>query len=335
MRARDERIRPAREGMAGHLRRESEVRRPCGVDHERHTCPMRSRREAFDVGERADVGRVAHQHSARVGVGTQRRLDRIHRHRTRQPRSGVDLRTHPDRAQPREDEAEQHRPMEGARDDHTLTGASESEDRGLVGVRGSADREPAPVHSPRLGCARLGGRQQGVILLHGVESGEHRDVPDDDVAHQVAAVLVPGNAEGHRAAVAHVRGEAQPRLEERRIGGVAARIARVWRGHSSAPRNRPTASLLMRPIAFRGRGRNPATDISPILSGAELDRRDWLAVTTERSERTPRARHTAVGRIPQSRPRAWPCPLACRIRRIDPACSVLRSHSLDTVQPCE
>ena len=200
--------------------------------------------------------------------------------------------------------------MEGARDDHTLTGASESEDRGLVGVRGSADREPAPVHSPRLGCASLRGRQQGVILLHRVESGEHRDVPDDDVAHQVAAVLVPRNAEGHRAAVAHVGGEAEPCLEERRIGGVAARIARVWRGHSSAPRNRATASLLMRPIAFRGRGRNPATDISPILSGSELDRRDWLAVTTERSERTPRARHTAVGRIPQSRLRAWHLP-AC------------------------
>ena len=100
VRTRDDGIRPGRDRVRRQRRVEAEVRSPRRVDDERDAVPVRDRRQARHVTDRADVGRVADEHRSGVRGACQRRLEGAGGHPDGQAVAGVDLGPHPHRHEP-------------------------------------------------------------------------------------------------------------------------------------------------------------------------------------------------------------------------------------------
>jgi len=126
----------------------------------------------------------------------------------------------PDRLEPGEDEAQQHRPVQGAGDDHAVAGSAEREGQRLVAVGRATHGEVADVGPPQHGGPVLGVGEVAVGEGHRVEPAVQRDVAVDDGADQVGALLVPGDGEGRGPLLT----EAEPGVEQ---GSVAAQAPRV------------------------------------------------------------------------------------------------------------
>ena len=84
MRAGDHRIGTGLQRVRRHTRVEPEVRRPGGVDNERHAVAVSDVSEPRDVAHRAHIGRITNEDGLRVRVLRQRRRDCAWRHRQRQ-----------------------------------------------------------------------------------------------------------------------------------------------------------------------------------------------------------------------------------------------------------
>ena len=140
----------------------------------------------------------------------------------------VDVGPHPHGVESGEHQAEEHRAVECARDDDPVPGAPHGEGERLVPVRRAADGEAADVRSPETGSASLGLREHPPAELHRVESGVERHVARDNVAHEVAALLVPRDREGRRGVLV----EAQPGVEQGRLATQPARVSRHGRPRS-------------------------------------------------------------------------------------------------------
>lgn len=200
---------------------EAEVGGPGGIDDERHTVLVGRVSEPGDVADRADVGRVAHDHRPGPRAGGERPAYGVGRHAPRQAGRLVDLGPHPDRREPGEHEAQQHRPVQRAADDHLVTLAAQGQGDGLVGMGGAAGREAAHVGTPQGRGAGLGVGKHAGRELHRVEPGIERDVAGDHVADQVGALLVAGDGERRGRGLL----EAQPGVQQGRVVAQAARVS--------------------------------------------------------------------------------------------------------------
>ena len=184
-----------------------------------------------DVGQlthapdRPDVGGVGDEDGLRVGSEGERGGQGLGSQTGRHTPAVVELGRHPDRLEPREHETEEHRAVERALHDDALTGSRDGEGQGLVAVRRAADGEAAEIGSPEPRRARLSLLQEAAGELHLVEAAVERHVVADDLADEVGALLVPGDRERVRRAVA----VAEPRVEERSVPPESSGVAGVRR----------------------------------------------------------------------------------------------------------
>jgi hypothetical protein len=228
VRARHERVGAEGEGVRGEVGVEPEVRTPGRVDDERDVVRVGGARQAGDVTGRADVGGVADEDRNGAGRGGERRGDGVDGDAGGQAGRGVDVGVHPDGREAGEDEAEQHRAVEGAGDDDGVARPAHGEGQGLVAVGGAPGREAAQVHAPGARGPGLRVCQDAPAQLHRVEPGVERHVAGDDVADEVEPVLVTGDGERRRALLV----EPQPGIEQ---GGVTPQTPGVS-GHRRLPR---------------------------------------------------------------------------------------------------
>ena len=100
VRAGHEGVGPGRDRVRRQRRVEPEVGAPRRVDDERDAVPVRHRRQARHVTDRADVGRVADEHRSGVRGAGEGRLEGGGGHPDGQAVVGVDLGPHPHRLEP-------------------------------------------------------------------------------------------------------------------------------------------------------------------------------------------------------------------------------------------
>ncbi len=233
MGAGDEGVGAGREGVRRQGRVEPEVGAPRGIHDEGDAVPVGDRGQRAHLTHRADVGRVADEHGAGVGCTGECGLEGCSRDTRGQSVGRVDLGTHPDRVEPGEHEAEEHRAVQGAGHDDPVAGPAHGEREGLVAVRRPTDREAAQVGAPEPGGSRLGLGDHSTGELHRVEPGIEGHVPGYDVADEVVALLVAGDGERRRGVLL----EAQPGIEQRRVAAQPPGVS----GHARPASRRPTA----------------------------------------------------------------------------------------------
>ena len=152
----------------------------------------------------------------------------------RQPGDVIDRRTYPHRLEPREHQAQQQGPVQRPGHDDLVAGRADREREGLVAMGGAADREPADVGPPQRRRPALGLEEQAVLELHGVHAAVQRDVAAHDLADEVGALLVSGDAERRPWRGKH----GQIGVVD---GGVAAEVAGVGVGHPAHASDRGTS----------------------------------------------------------------------------------------------
>ena len=224
-----QRVSPGLEGVWWQPGVEPEVGPPGGVDDERDAVSVGHLRERADVADGAHVRRLADEDTLGVRGGREGLLKRGGRHPERQAVGRVDLWAHPDRLQAGKHEAEQHRAVQGARDDDPVSRTPDRERERLVAVGRPADGEAAQVGPPQVRGLGFGLPDDTSRELHRVEAGVQGDVTGDDVPDEVVALLVPRDREGGRGGLL----EAQPRVEQGRVAAQASGIG--GHGPQSAP----------------------------------------------------------------------------------------------------
>ena len=212
----DDGVRAGDEGVRRQGRVQPEVRAPGRVDDERHAGGVRRVGERRDVAGRAHVGGVPEQDGDRAGGAGQRLLDGVRGHGARQAAGGVDRADAPRPAagpastRPSSIERCRVRPTTTSSPGRPTARASAwlpcveppTEKRHQSAPQKRAARSSASASTPR-------------GQLHRVEAPVQRHVTGDDVADQVAALLVARDGEGPDVAGGGALGERQPGVEER------------------------------------------------------------------------------------------------------------------------
>ena len=144
-----------RHRVRGQVGVEAEVRSPSGVDNERDAVVVRGLGEPGDIADGADIGRIADENGSGARVFGEGSGDGCGRDTEWQAGRGVDLGADPDRGEPGEDQAEQHRAVQGAADDDPIAVAGYRQGEGLIGVGGAAGGEPAYLGAPEVRRASL------------------------------------------------------------------------------------------------------------------------------------------------------------------------------------
>ena len=219
MRAGHHGVRARRQGMRRQPRPEPEMRGPRRVDQQRHPGLVRGRRVPGQVAGGADVRRVTEEHRAGVRMPGQRVPDRPDRDRAGQPGRGVHLGQHPYRLQPGQHDAEQQRAVQRPGDHDRPARFADGQGERLVAVRRAGHREPAPVGAPQLCGPPLPLGQQLVRVLDAVQPAVQRRVTRGHRAGEVTPLLVPGHAHRGQGPGVRLRGEPQPGVQQRRVGG--------------------------------------------------------------------------------------------------------------------
>ena len=211
-----------RHRMRGQVGVEAEVGRPGGVDDEWDAVVMRGVREPSHVTDGADVGGIADENGSGVRVFGEGSGDGCGRDTEWQAGRGVDLGADPDRGEPGEDQAEQHRAVQGAADDDPIAVAGYRQGEGLIGVGGAAGGEPAYLGAPEVRRASLRVEQDSGRELHGVQARVEGHVARDDIADEVVALLVAGDRKGGWGLLV----KRQPGVEEWCVRTQPARVSR-------------------------------------------------------------------------------------------------------------
>ncbi len=215
-------VRPRRECVRREVGVEAEVRAPRGVHDERDVVGVGGRGEARDVPDRADVRGVADEDRDGVGCPRQGRGDVGGVQAGGQAVPGVHPGSDPHRLQAGEDQAEEHRAVQGPGDHHPVPRPSDGEGEGLVAVGRATHREAAEVDPPRPCGPCLGVGEDSAGEPHRVEPGVERDVTGHHVADEVEPVLVAGDRERRRRLLV----EPQPGIEQWRVRPETAGVSR-------------------------------------------------------------------------------------------------------------
>jgi hypothetical protein len=192
-----------------------------------------------------------------VGRGAERHRHAFRGERERQAGGGIDVRAHPDRVEPGEDEAGEHRLVKVPGNEDEVARPAEREGERLVPLRRAVHAEAAAVGAPEGGGEALSAAEHVGAQVEVVGARRQREVMGQEAVGEMRGPLVPRRREGRDARLGE---ECGGRVRERGLALVhEARFypIRGLSGTSQRPPGRRAAARERADAAGRGRARAP------------------------------------------------------------------------------